>query len=126
MSTPDTRCTDCYNEFSQSDLPEGTKCCPKCSSASVPCDPKDDVTLKLNWHELRILGIFASNWAGDKCKGTPTVRTVNAILSRLEKQYPEMPKLTLFGEIRELSEKLGTKVEMVHNGTTTTFDPPKA
>ena len=82
--------------------------CPKCGCKSTPCDPKLDVTVDINWHELRILGVFAENWATSITaeSGTEPSRIVTAITSRLHRQYPEYTQLTLRGEIAALPETL--------------------
>jgi predicted nucleic acid-binding Zn-ribbon protein len=100
------RCTICGTEFSDDELPEGTCGCPNCGTKSLPCDIKDDVSIKINWHELRILTIWAENWAKyiDKTdqKEEKLLLSIMTITQRLEKQFPDKTPLTLFREIREL------------------------
>lgn len=93
------RCTDCAVTFDYAKL-VGTTCCPNCGSTSVPCDPAKDVTVKLNWHELRILCIWAENYG--RSIGTPG--TVYSIAGRLEEQAraKDFPALTLAGELGEI------------------------
>lgn len=120
------RCTDCAAEFSDEDLDDGVVGCPTCGTKSVPCSISEDVTLKINWHELRILGIWASNYAGDRLKNEPgSQRTLNSILKRLQAQYPEKMPLTLFGEIQQVARDLDTKVELHAGGTVTVVEPPR-
>ena len=57
------RCVICGKEFSDDELPESTCECPNCGTKSLPCLIVDDVNIKINWHELRILTIWAENWA---------------------------------------------------------------
>ena len=61
------------------------------------------MTVKINWHELRILTIWAENWAS-RCKEDNATMpvTVEAIARRLEKQYPKKTPLTLAGEVGQL------------------------
>lgn len=99
-----TRCTDCAAEFTDEEL-EGVSCCPKCGSKGVPCLISQDVNIKINWHELRILTIWASNWA-NKLEAD-SQRALKSILKRLEAQRPvEFPALTLLDEIKELPVQL--------------------
>jgi hypothetical protein len=108
-----TRCTTCYSEFTDEQLVEH-KCCPNCKTTSLPMAISQDVTLKINWHELRILTIWAANWA----EGLPNEsrNTFNAIIKRLEAQAPEKAApLTLFGEIQEL-RAAGHRVDYISNG----------
>ena len=102
-------CTDCGARITRKESGEGLNCCPRCKSNGVPCDPANDLTVEVNWHELRILGIWASNWAAKVCDGDAE-RTVRSILSRLERQYPEQNPLTLGGELRQVRQA-GYKIE---------------
>lgn len=106
------RCTACAAEFSDEELerhtlnvdgPDGATC-PKCKSPSVPMSIAQDVTIKINWHELRILTIWASNYA-EKLPAHSKA-TLAAILRRLDAQKPNdrFAALTLAGEIRALQE----------------------
>lgn len=98
------RCTVCAAEFTEEEI-TGATSCPSCGTKGVPCSIEQDLDLRINWHELRILCIWASNYAqslGDEHK-----LSLNAIIGRLEPQRKEgWPALTLLGEIRELSEQL--------------------
>lgn len=104
-------CTDCGSRFTE-DEARGATCCPKCKSGGIPCDTRKDVVVEVNWHELRILGIWAENWA---CKyddepdsQTTMLKTVHAITRRLQSQFAGLglPPLTLSQEIAELPAQL--------------------
>lgn len=120
--TKTIRCTDCSAEFAEEEV-AGVSGCPTCGTRGVPCAISEDVTLRINWHELRILGIWASNWAEAKC-GDQEKRTIAAILHRLHAQYPDKGPLTLMGEFRELASGLNTDVEVIQGGTRTVIKPP--
>lgn len=98
-----TRCTICRSEFSDEEI-QNIEACPKCNTTSIPCDMKDDVTIQINWHELRILGIWAENWArqlvADGTKDSDKV--VAAIAKAIEQQYPDKTPITLSGELRDI------------------------
>lgn len=88
-----------------------------------------DTTININWHELRILTIWASNWAAEKCDETAR-NTIANVIKRLEKQRKEdWPALTLLGEIQELPEaleKLGVEcggVELYDNKRQRVYPP---
>lgn len=107
MSKKIARCLICNEEFDEDDLKNAT-CCPKCGSLGIQADPKDDTTIKINWHELRILSIWAENWAR-KCDNDDNAKmkcvlTINCIAKRIQKQYPEKTPLTLSGEIDDLKK----------------------
>lgn len=83
---------------------EGLNKCPACSSTSIPCDDSNQVLVSVNWHELRILVIWAENYARDKDLGD----TVAVIARRLEDQHPDHAikiPLTLAGELRQLADR---------------------
>ena len=85
---------------------EGASCCPCCGSTGLPCDPSDDFLIEVNWHELRILGIWASNWADKLDDGAQA--SLRGILSRLERQAPDRAPLTLGGELRQMRQAIAT------------------
>ena len=104
MSEGRRRCTICSHEV---DGTEDLTCCPKCGTKSLPCDPAQDLTVKINWHELRILCIWAEFWANQSeatsQPDTSMRQTVYSIVRRLEIQQPDMKQpLTLGAELREL------------------------
>lgn len=108
-----TRCTICRSEFTDAEI-EGASACPVCNRTSVPERIADDVTVKVNWHELRILGMWAENWAM-RNDDAEMARTVRIITSLLHQQYPEKPPLTMSEEMRDLRDavhKMGGTMEL--------------
>lgn len=102
------RCVICNAEFTEAGI-AGAKACPKCGEEGLPASPDQDVTVKINWHELRILCIWAEHYANsiantEGVKGEP-VKSVWAIAGRLQEQYPSFTPLTLSGEIGQVREK---------------------
>ena len=96
------RCTKCYEEFIEEE--KNVSCCPKCGCKGVPMLISQDVEIKINWHELRILANWAENWAEAKC-GQDSRDTLQAILDRLEKYKPkDGAALTLTQEVKDLQE----------------------
>jgi hypothetical protein len=98
------RCTTCREEFSHEEL-EGVTCCPSCGSIGVPMAIADDVEITINWHELRILGMWASNWAGAHFPATDSAKGLAMILHAISVQHPELSTrmpLTLAGELGNL------------------------
>lgn len=120
MSPKTVRCTRCYDEFADDEL-DGASACPSCGTKSLPCSISDDVTVRINWHELRILCIWADNWARHiKDEYPESPEAVLRIADRLEEQYPNKTPLTIFKELKQLPFDLevhenGQKV-MVHKG----------
>ena len=90
-------------------LTDGLTSCPKCGTRSLPCDPRHDVSIKINWHELRILCMWAESHAntneGESQPDTSMRQTVYSIVRRIEVQHPNINQpLTLGGEIRQLKQ----------------------
>lgn len=113
-------CVDCGARFTEDEI-ANSSACPKCGSVGIPCDTAQDVRVEVNWHELRILGIWAENWArhcADKASewddsGKRMPKTVSAICRRLQAQRRDLIPLTLSEEIAELPRKLAEgKVEI--------------
>lgn len=97
------RCTKCYGEFSKEET-KNVSCCPKCGSKGVPMLISQDVEIKINWHELRILCSWAENLAEVKCD-EDSRSMLEAMMNRLDKYRPEGgAALTLTREVKELQE----------------------
>jgi predicted nucleic acid-binding Zn-ribbon protein len=107
------RCVQCDSEFTEEQL-EGATGCPTCGTTSLPCDPKKDVTIKINTHELRILTIWADNWSRTPDMTANSRKTLNCILQRLSAQLPDV-SLTLGAEIKDLQDA-GHDAELIQNG----------
>ena len=111
MSEKTVRCTDCRCEFTDEELEDVTEC-PKCGSKGVPMIIAEDVEIKINLHELRILTIWASNWAEQAISDDQGTRTLNGILNALRPQLPEGTPLTMKDEFHGVANALGTEVEV--------------
>lgn len=99
------RCIRCRTEFTARDL-EGAAACPHCGSTSVPMSPKDDLSIKINWHELRVLSIWAENWANLHKENYPElIEDLWAIVAPLQDQFPDKTPLTFSGEIGDLRRR---------------------
>lgn len=99
------RCTRCALELTEAESRDLT-CCPRCKTKGLPMLVADDVTINVNWHELRILGIWAENYASASDERHPSEdsmqRLVNIIAGRIHAQHPEKAPLTMTGELGEL------------------------
>ncbi len=108
MNKKIARCLHCYKDFTEIEI-KGRDCCPFCGCKGIPCSPKEDIKIKINWHELRILIIWAENWARqikNKTNDIDSSLTVACIARRLQKQFPNKTPLTLAGELTQLREKM--------------------
>jgi len=96
------RCVLCSAEFND-EVIAGVNACPECGTASLPMSVASDVQVTVNWHELRILGMWAENWAVHIDKAD-CVQVVRAIAGRLQAQHPERSAITMSGELSELRQ----------------------
>lgn len=96
------KCVDCRKEFTKEEV-ESTDCCPNCGSTGIPLAPENDVEIKINWLELRILSVWAERWALVNNNKYPNMmKTLFAIVKDLQDQYPNSAPLTLAGELKEI------------------------
>lgn len=100
-----TRCIQCRAEFTGDDPTLiGATSCPSCHADSTPMDTCQDTSININWHELRILTIWASNYVRVAGLTGGSTKTLDIIIKHLEaqRQSPDWPALTLMGEVAEL------------------------
>jgi hypothetical protein len=90
-------CIECGHQIGSFD---GLDRCPACGSTSMPCHNDEQVDVSVNWHELRVLVIWAENWQRQHQIG----RTVYGIAKRLHAQHPERGTLTLAEELGEIAK----------------------
>lgn len=119
-------CTDCGVSVASFD---GLSQCPNCGSKGLPCDHASDVLVRLNWHELRLLIMWAERWAlMPRANENPFGQTVYSIAERIAEQYPEKAKdcpLTLAGEIGQVRDA-GYKIQTNFPGVEgVSIDPPE-
>lgn len=103
-----TRCSVCREEFGD-DETAGATACPACGTESVPMSIADDVTIAINWHELRCLTMWASNWAVAHFPATDSAKALAQTLHLLALQHPELAQrspLTMAGEIGLLRQAI--------------------
>lgn len=87
---------------------EGLNACPNCGSTSKPCGDADQVTISVNWHELRVLCIWAERWAIEKVEPSGDTGggrgVVYAIADRIAAQNPGRGALTLARELNDMRD----------------------
>lgn len=101
---PHLRCTACGFEVTKG-ASRDLRACPRCGDTSAPMAIADDVEIKVNWHELRVLGIWAEQWAS-RLDGNEQ-RIVNVICGRIHAQHPEKAPLTMSSEIGQVRQEFG-------------------
>ncbi len=101
----EVRCTTCRSEFTYEQLDKlPTNRCPTCETTGVPMSISQDTTIKINWHELRILTMWATNYAEKECQ-VDSQKALASIIKELQKQKKEgFGALTLKEEIADLQE----------------------
>lgn len=84
------RCAICNTEFSKKETRDA-KACPKCGSKSSVLYIEQDVDLKINWSELKILTTAANSWyeISKDLVEPDTFRAFKALLMRLELLKPD-------------------------------------
>jgi len=103
------RCVHCRSEFTADDL-RGAKSCPTCGDTGQPLSLQDDVTITINWHELRILCSWAEKWgehliASGQYSAPNTYMAIYSIIGALQDQYPFFQPLSTGGELQILIRK---------------------
>jgi len=82
---------------------KGLGACPRCGTKGIPCLSENQVNVSINVHELRVLCIWAENWALAHADVDEDV--VYAIALRLRRQLGEKDtSLTLADELRALRD----------------------
>lgn len=94
--------------------------CPGCGSTAVPADADDTVTITLTTQELRVLTIWASNYA-EAIKAQPNCaeapKVVTGILDEIGR-YTALP-LSMRQEIADLRAEFGEVAVYRQDGTPT-------
>lgn len=77
--------------------------CPNCGTINTPCSYTDQRKISINLHELRLLCIWAENWA--LAHGDVDENMIYAIAMRIRKQLnDENISLTMADEFRALKD----------------------
>ena len=110
-------CRDISEVLSDGEDP-GLAACPACGNTKVPADADDTVTITLTTHELRVLAIWASNWATaikdhPSCEDSPQV--IQGILDHLA--LYTSAALSMHQEIADLREQFGKVTVYNADGT---------
>lgn len=121
MTEKHTLCLRCRKAFSDQEI-KGHQACPACGGTGVPADLRQKHTLTLTDHEWRLLFIWADNWA-EKCEDGHKI--IAGIIAEAKRQQPTLPALSLFAEIQDVANALGTTAEIRRDGESVTVYPEK-
>lgn len=80
--------------------------CPECGHRGIPADTAASVTVKITWHELRVLCIWAERWASqcESAESPNMLGTVYGIADRIQAQHLDQKTgLTFRSDLAELS-----------------------
>ena len=118
------RCSECRAEFTEAEISDA-KSCPACGSTKTPVDPAHDVTLTLNWFDLRCLANWAQNWIeAHKESCADQVPYLDRLLDSLRVHRPKgAPGLTLRDEIGQLHDA-GINAELTDGAGNVLMKPP--
>ena len=92
------------------DASDALRACPQCGAQGVPASSRDYVRVRITWHELRCLTIWAENFANAHREqdGGTMAHVVYGIADRLMAQHLDRKSgLTLASEIAELRAAFG-------------------
>lgn len=117
------RCISCRAEFTESQI-EKVSDCPRCHDTGAPLVINEDVTIKINWGELRVLCFWADHWASTHLTDRER-QVLGSILRSLHAQHPELGSLTLADEVQELSDTLNASVELEDSRGRRVFNPKR-
>ena len=101
MEEKTVRCTVCRSEFTGSEI-EGKVSCLRCGTNLMPEAIEDDVELTINKRAIRILTIWASNWAEKHCP-PECMEEIDRIISGISDQVPGIT-LSMRDEIHQLAD----------------------
>lgn len=99
-------CMECGHVTDPKAFPNGLRACPACGSIAIPADLGKSLTLHISEHELRILTIWASNYA----KQIKVEKPMRVILDRLGTQT-SIP-LSMEQEFADLRQEYGAAVKI--------------
>ena len=98
-------CTHCNHQIESF---EGLTCCPNCGTKGKPCSYSEQLNVSININEVRLLCIWAENWASRFTgKDAEHKEVVYAIANRIKKQLPESlakVPLTMRDEFSDLKQ----------------------
>ena len=86
----DVYCPECLEAFNMESLKAAmatTPCCPKCQSRASPLRYKYDVDVKVNWHQMRLIGLVLSKVMVGIPE--PAASDIRVLIRKLEKSNPK-------------------------------------
>lgn len=109
-------CTSCGFKIKEFD--DKITECPNCASKTIPCHYNHQIDVNINWHELRILCIWAEQWGNKEVQDDGGASSIYSIAQRIQEQFPDMTKnlpLTLAAEVQNMGKefKLETNIKGV-------------
>jgi hypothetical protein len=116
MSEPYILCLKCRAVHTDEQV-EGSSACPTCGDRGLPGNTRKKSTLTLTHHEWRVLFMWATRWATDVCaksdrEGHDSPALMEALVREAKRQAPELPSLTLMGDVQDVANALGAKAEV--------------
>lgn len=89
----DVYCPACSERFSMEMLKKARMeraCCPKCGSRASPLRVEFDVEVRLNWHQVRLIGLFLSKIREEV--PDPARSDIRELIRTLERSSPAFAK----------------------------------
>lgn len=112
----DIRCSVCRNEFNLYMATKyGVRKCPKCGTEIAPIMIAQDILIKINWQDLRILANYAKRWVYtfdmSKTGNKDMSLVLENIIQQIGKYRPQsaLPIITKDEDQNEDNKKNGIK-----------------
>ena len=121
-------CMRCRGTFTD-DQTKAASACPTCGNKGLPGDIRKKATLTFTVAEWRVLFIWAERWASERCApddkpGYDSPDTLAALIREAKRQAPDLPSLTLMGDLQDVANAHG-RVEMHGAEGLTVIEPEK-
>jgi hypothetical protein len=100
------RCPSCLAQFKESQILD-LKACPTCNSTQMPQIVEHDVTLTLNWDELRLLANWSAEYVADNfAQNSEILSELKVLLNKVGRHRPPgADPLTLEEAVAELERE---------------------
>lgn len=123
----DLRCAVCTAEYDSKLFRHPLDACPNCGTKIPPLKTNQDVAVKLNWQDLRVLAIYAKRWSHlipvENPINKQALEALRLILKNLEKYQPKgSESLIIKNEVVRLEIPLQAEQKVVPTGGQMVFE----
>ena len=101
-------CIRCRSKFAIKEL-KTAKCCPSCGCSVMALRSSQDVNIKINWYELKLICSYAEGFVLQS-EDIESLKTLHSIIHELKRQFPKYPEISLF-EYSNLNDEITNIVD---------------